>query len=151
MKSYLIALITLMFSYGAFAGFFAVPGNLSPFEVLKIEGNLKNYSTFLGELPANTKNIRVPNFAASDSIVGVTSIEGTLKMGIVAIGGETTGIAIMTEEGLVEVDFSDYEGSMNLSDLNGKRVELYGESEMRHSIERGFRKVFIVNGLLELE
>jgi hypothetical protein len=151
MKSNLIALITLMFSYGAFAGSFLVPGNLSPFEVLNTEGNLKSYSTFLNKLPTKIKKLRMSSIETKNTIEGVTSIEGTLKMGIVAIGGETTGIAIMTEDGLVEVDFSNYEGLIKLSNLDGKRVELYGDSEMRYSIERGFRKVFIINGLLELE
>lgn len=127
------------------------PEAILPLDRLEIELDTRDYSNYLSGF--STKSI-ILNKTTLGPIVSIdceTSIEGVLELGMMAIGGETTGTALRTEDGLVEVDFANFEGTEKLSDLNGKRIELYGESELRHSVERGFRRVFIVEGLLLLE
>ena len=62
-------------------------------------------------------------------------MKGTLRTGIVAIGGETTGTIIETKEGKYELDFgTDKDLRKKAEELNGKMVVVTGELNMRHKL-----------------
>ena len=77
--------------------------------------------------------------------------EGTLKTGIMSIGGETTGATLTTGKGVVyEVDFSKNAELAKLADsLSGRHVVVTGEMETVKGVETGERHVIEVTALKE--
>ncbi len=75
-------------------------------------------------------------------------VQGKLSTGMMAIGGETTGTILTTEEGTWELDFS---GSRKLSELadklDGKTVVVTGVSERRKGVEIEERRIIKVQSL----
>lgn len=77
-------------------------------------------------------------------------LTGTLRTGIVAIGGETTGVILETKEGKYELDFGkDKELRQKAGKLNGKTVQVAGTLEIRKGVEVKERKIVIVTRLEE--
>jgi hypothetical protein len=77
--------------------------------------------------------------------VTAESIEGVIETGIAAIGGETTGVILHTDDSkTIEVDLN---GHRTDDDLNGARVKLTGEWKQRRGVEIPRRKVFVVKEL----
>lgn len=77
-------------------------------------------------------------------------LTGTLRTGIVAVGGETTGIIIETKESKYELDFGkDKELRQKAEKLNGKAVTVAGTLEIRKSVEVKERKIVAVARLEE--
>ena len=75
--------------------------------------------------------VALPALAAEPAPKEV-EMKGTLRTGIVAIGGETTGTIIETKEGKYELDFgTDKDLRKRAEELNGKMV-VTGELNMRH-------------------
>ena len=76
--------------------------------------------------------VALPALAAEPAPKKV-EMKGTLRTGIVAIGGETTGTIIETKEGKYELDFgTDKDLRKKAEELNGKMVVVTGELNMRH-------------------
>ena len=77
--------------------------------------------------------VALPALAAEPAPKKV-EMKGTLRTGIVAIGGETTGTIIETKEGKYELDFgTDKDLRKKAEELNGKMV-VTGELNMRHKL-----------------
>lgn len=73
--------------------------------------------------------------APAEESISVT-IVGTLHAGIVAIGGETTGIAVSARGITWELDFAEaLTGSSNPETFDGRRVIVKGDLERREGIE----------------
>ena len=77
------------------------------------------------------------------------SYEGILKTGIVAIGGETTGVNLVTQhDGVFELDFGQNEQLRKSSEaLNGKKVIVVGDYKPRPGLEVKERRVILVKTL----
>ena len=76
--------------------------------------------------------VALPALAAEPAPKKV-EMKGTLRTGIVAIGGETTGTIIETKEGKYELDLgTDKDLRKKAEELNGKMVVVTGELNMRH-------------------
>ena len=70
---------------------------------------------------------------AAEPVPKKVEMKGTLRTGIVAIGGETTGTIIETKEGKYELDFgTDKDLRKKAEELNGQMVVVTGELNMRH-------------------
>jgi hypothetical protein len=73
---------------------------------------------------------------------------GTLKTGIVAAGGETTGIVLTTKDTTYELDFGkDKELRKKAPTLNGKMVEVTGVLRVVKGIEVKERRIIAVTTL----
>lgn len=77
-------------------------------------------------------------------------LTGTLRTGIVAIGGETTGAIIETKKGKFELDFGKQkELRQKAEKLNGKAILVVGTLEIRKGVEVKERKIVSVTSLEE--
>jgi hypothetical protein len=78
------------------------------------------------------------------------SYQGILKTGIVAIGGETTGVTLATDnDGVFELDFGRSERLQRLSEkLNGKKVTVMGDYKPRPGVEVKERRIILVKTLV---
>ena len=75
-------------------------------------------------------------------------IRGKLETGIVAIGGETTGIQIQADGITLELDLRALpELAKQLESLNGKQVEVTGQLTERQGVETGKRRIVMVKSL----
>lgn len=78
----------------------------------------------------------------------IITLEGRIETGIVAIGGETTGVVIYSaSHGPVEIQLGDYADE----DLNGKLVRVKGTFMEVVGVEIPFRRIFVVEDLEVLE
>ncbi len=81
-----------------------------------------------------------------DSYFKVTA-KGTLKTGVVAIGGETTGILLMTKDLTVELDIKDKDVLKKAEGLNGKVVTVTGTFAIKPGVEVKQRLILTVESL----
>lgn len=87
--------------------------------------------------------------AAEDSIT--VKVLGTLRTGIVAIGGETTGTTITSKGITWELDFGKFATFRKITEkLNGKKVIVRGSLERRKGVEIEQRWIVKVTSLKEL-
>ena len=85
--------------------------------------------------------------ALTDESITVTVV-GTLRTGIVAIGGETTGTTITAKGIKWELDFGKYAELRTAAEkLDGKRVTLTGTLERRAGVELKERWIVTVTTL----
>lgn len=85
-----------------------------------------------------------------DKEANKVEMTGTLRTGIVAIGGETTGIIIETKKGKFELDFGKQKELRQKADkLNGKAISVTGTLEIRNGVEVKERKIVSVTKLEE--
>ncbi len=78
------------------------------------------------------------------------TLEGTLRTGLVAIGGETTGTRIDTAGGRFELEFGKDKGLRQKAEqLDGKRVVVIGTLEIRQGAEIPEPRIVIVTSLKE--
>ncbi|MDH5580817.1 MAG: hypothetical protein OEY33_02855 [Bdellovibrionales bacterium] len=84
------------------------------------------------------------------NIMNQTSLTGVLKTNRMAIGGETYGMVLKTDEGTFELQFKN-KSLLDLLRNDGKRIEVYGDFIEISSVERGKRKVFEVIDYLTLD
>jgi hypothetical protein len=62
--------------------------------------------------------------------------KGTLRTGLVAIGGETTGTTLTTKDGTLELDFGSNKKLRDLAaKLDKKRVKVTGTLALRKGVE----------------
>jgi hypothetical protein len=74
-------------------------------------------------------------------------IRGTIKTGIMAIGGETTGTIISTKDLTVELEVKDKKLREEAEKLDGKTAIVKGTLTFRKGVERGQRMIVVVNDL----
>ncbi len=75
---------------------------------------------------------------------GIRSFRGTLRTGVHQIGGETTGVIVVTSERSYELDLKQNpEWSSQLTQLDGKQVTVEGKLVIRKGIE--VRKRWIIH------
>jgi hypothetical protein len=87
---------------------------------------------------------------------GASSIKveatGTLRTGIRAIGGETTGTLIETKDGSLELDFGKNRELRSLAaKMNGKPVVVTGALKLRRGVEIPMRAIITVATLKPAE
>ena len=109
-------------------------------------------SVFLSALIVVSSGVIISVSASAQSPTGppkTETFEGTLQTGVVAIGGETTGIVLKTEKnGQYELDFNKNEQLQKLAGtLNGKRVVVKGTYQPRPGVEVKERRIILVSSL----
>ena len=77
------------------------------------------------------------------------SYEGILSTGVVAIGGETTGVTLKTEkDGVFQLDLGkDEHLKKSAEELNGKKVRVTGDYKPRPGVEVKERRIILVKTL----
>ena len=79
---------------------------------------------------------------------GIREFRGTLRTGLRQIGGETTGVIIVTSEGTYELDLKQKpEWSNQLPQLDGKQVTVEGKLVVGKGIEVKKRWIIHVRSL----
>lgn len=93
----------------------------------------------------------IPRPAASDvNAAGETSTRhtGTVRTGIMAIGGETTGIVLETDAGTFELDVGgNQENAAKLEALNGRAVTILGPVRTKNGVEVKNRRIIEVTAI----
>lgn len=78
----------------------------------------------------------------------IAEFRGTLTTGIMAIGGETTGIILQTKDGAWELDLQGNRDLLKLSEqLNGKQVVVKGTPTEKAGVEIATRRIIKVTEL----
>ena len=89
---------------------------------------------------------RTAGGAGDDSIEVV--VRGTLRTGMMAIGGETTGTTLSARGATWELDLrGNPEWAARAESLNGRRVVVKGSLEARAGVERRQRWIVTVKSL----
>lgn len=79
---------------------------------------------------------------------GVQRFEGILEAGIMAIGGETTGVILKTkDQGTYELDLAGETLRAAAEKLSGKAVVVEGEYKPRPGVEIKERRIIAVKSL----
>jgi hypothetical protein len=87
---------------------------------------------------------------AADKDAKKVEVKGTLRTGIVAVGGETTGTIIQTKDGQLELELgTNKELREKAAKLDGKMVAVSGTLEVRKGVEVKERKIITVMSLDE--
>jgi len=89
-------------------------------------------------------------YAADDAIEDVIKVEvtGTLQTGLMAIGGETTGTVITSNDVTWELDLrKSPKLQAMVSQLNGKKVTVVGRYQRRRGLEIPQREIVTVTAL----
>lgn len=87
---------------------------------------------------------------AEDDTIEVT-VRGTLRTGVMAIGGESTGVTIAARGVTWELDFRGKPDlAASAERLDGRRVEVKGTLEVRPGVERRQRSIVTVRSLRAL-
>jgi hypothetical protein len=87
---------------------------------------------------------------AADQKPKVVEMTGTLRTGIVAIGGETSGIVIETRAGRFDLDLGkNKELRRKAAALNGKKVTVAGTLVVRKGVELKERRIIVVRSMKE--
>jgi hypothetical protein len=85
--------------------------------------------------------------AAAVTVAPAETFTGTVRTGLMAIGGETTGIVLTTRAGEYELDVrGDREAAAKLEVLNGKEIIVTGDYRPRRGVEVKERRIIIVRG-----
>jgi hypothetical protein len=89
-----------------------------------------------------------PAPAAADGEGRKVEVTGTLRTGVVAVGGETTGVVLRTERGTFDLDLGP-SGELRgkAAGLDGKRVTVTGRLRVRPGVEAAERRVVAVETL----
>ncbi len=74
-------------------------------------------------------------------------IRGTLRAGVMAIGGETTGVVVTARGASLELDLAQVGGMARATPLDGKSVVVKGTLEVRRGVERRERTIVTVTSL----
>ena len=74
-------------------------------------------------------------------------IHGTIRTGVVAVGGETTGVTITVDKTTFELEIKDPELKKLAEKLNGKKATVEGAFEIRPGVEIKERRVVVVKKL----
>ena len=88
--------------------------------------------------------------AGEDAVEDAITVEvtGTLKTGLMAIGGETTGTVIVSNGVSWELDLNAHpEIKAKIAEYDGKKVVVSGAFEQRRGVERRKREIVTVTTL----
>jgi opacity protein-like surface antigen len=89
-----------------------------------------------------------PALAADKEEPKAVEMRGVLHTGVVAIGGETTGVVIDTKDGKYELDFgANKDLREKANKLDGKNVAVKGQLTIRKGVEIPERKIVVVSDL----
>jgi hypothetical protein len=81
-----------------------------------------------------------------------SKLTGKLQTGVVAIGGETTGIVLHSRGGSYELDFGkNKELREKAEKLNGKNVTVTGSLTIRKGVEVKERRIVAVTAIQEAD
>jgi hypothetical protein len=72
---------------------------------------------------------------------------GTLRAGMMAIGGETTGVVIAARGVTWELDLRQVGGAARAESLDGRKVVVKGTLEVKRGVERRERAIVTVTSL----
>src|SRR3712207_4704396 len=98
----------------------------------------------LASLTAQEDRDKAPQAAQGKPV----ALRGTLRTGIVAIGGETTGIILETKQGTFELSLGRNSRLHAVAEkLDGKRVDVTGTLRVREGVEVRQRRIITVNSL----
>jgi hypothetical protein len=76
------------------------------------------------------------------------ALQGTLRTGIVAIGGETTGVILQTPGATYELDLGNNPALLQAAEaLNGQTVNVTGSLTVQHGVEIPERTIVHVDSL----
>ena len=82
--------------------------------------------------------------AASAPAPNVLTLTGMLHTGVAAVGGETTGIQLISAGVTYELEIKNAELKKKAEDLNGKSATVKGTLTIKQSVERGQRLIIAV-------
>jgi OOP family OmpA-OmpF porin len=80
---------------------------------------------------------------------GPSEWTGKITSGMMAIGGETTGIVIVTPQDQIELQPADQAMRQRLQQLNGKTITIRGTLETRPGVEVKTRRIIKVTEVIE--
>jgi hypothetical protein len=86
--------------------------------------------------------------AASAPAPGAVTITGKITTGMMAIGGETTGITISDGKNTFELDIKDAVLLRKADELNGRQVTVTGTLTVKAGIEVKQRQIIAVKTLV---
>jgi hypothetical protein len=108
------------------------------------------FAAALASIVAAEPRDRAADKESNESIK--VEIHGQLKTGVVAIGGETTGVTITASNLTFELDFADGPNqAAKAEDLNGRSVVVTGMLEGRKGVEIPLRYIVKVESLTAAE
>jgi predicted transcriptional regulator len=82
----------------------------------------------------------------------VVNVVGTLRTGVIAIGGETAGTTVIAKGIEFDVDFGDAGALLEAATkLNGQKVTLVGALQFKKGVERKNRWVILATELKGFE
>ncbi len=86
---------------------------------------------------------------SADSIT--VEVVGTLRTGVMAVGGETTGTTVTANNITWELDLNANPGAKKLApQLDGQKVKVKGTYSRRRGVEVPFREIITVTALKPL-
>jgi hypothetical protein len=79
--------------------------------------------------------------------------KGELRAGVLAIGAESTGFLLKTDENRFELSpkASDEKVQKQMTEMSGKRVAVTGQLTVRKGVERPVRKIIVVESVRAAE
>jgi hypothetical protein len=91
-----------------------------------------------------------PSPASSSSDYIKVEVCGTLRAGMMAIGGETTGVVVSARGATWELDLRQVAGATARAEsLDGRKVVVKGTLEVKRGVERRERAIVTVTSLEE--
>jgi hypothetical protein len=100
------------------------------------------------DAPTQARNDTMNKKKTSDA--AESTFTGTLRTGIMAIGGETTGVILETDAGTYELDVrANQDAERKLESLEGKKVVVTGTYAPRPGVEIKQRRIVIVRSIRE--
>jgi hypothetical protein len=105
-------------------------------------------STILSQLAfaAVVLSLATHALAAEGDYIKV-EVRGTITAGVVAIGGETTGITITAGKTTLELEIKDPKLNALAEKLDGKKAVATGTLEIRPGVEIPQRRIVVVTAL----
>jgi len=107
--------------------------------------NAPHLEDFVKSYVAKQQTKSAPAAAAGSSVIGEWT--GKVLTGIVAIGGETTGIVLETAQGRLELQ-CDATQRATIESLKGQQVTIRGKLDTREGIEIPVRKIITVSEII---
>ena len=96
----------------------------------------KTFAMLLGVCVLSTRTLCAADSVKSDDDAVHVQVVGTLRIGVIAIGGETTGIVVQSKKITWELEFAENSDLKKAAEkLNGKRVSVEGSLERRVGVE----------------
>ena len=85
--------------------------------------------------------------AATTPAPNKLTLNGTLKTGVAAVGGETTGVELSSGGTTYELEIKDADVRKKADELNGKSVTVTGTLTIKQGTTKGQRLIVTVDSL----